>query len=109
MVKPALHQQARVFARPSLFTGREIMLRVADNPNVLPWQRLANERLEVANKLARICALLVGVLVVLGVNSFSVMSEQSRLCSSLVAAHSSMDQYQARLLPTTTIVQNYCS
>jgi hypothetical protein len=56
------------------------MLRVAENQNIIPWQRLANERLEVANKLARICAVLVAVLVVLGVNSFSVMSEQSRLC-----------------------------
>ncbi len=85
------------------------MLRVAEHPSITPWQRLANERLEVANKLARICALLVGVLVVLGINSFSVMSEQSRLCSSLLEAHASMDQYQARKLPTTEIVQNYCS
>lgn len=84
------------------------MLRVAEHPNIAPWQRLANERLEVANKLARICAVLVGVLVVLGINSFSVMSEQSRLCSSLLEAQASIDQYQARKLPTTEIVHNYC-
>jgi hypothetical protein len=85
------------------------MLRVAENPNIVPWQRLANERLEVANKLARVCAVLAGVLVVLGINSFSVMSEQSRLCSSLKQAHASMDQYQLRKLPTTEIVQDFCS
>jgi hypothetical protein len=85
------------------------MLRVAENQNIIPWQRLANERLEVANKLARICAVLVAVLVVLGINSFSVMSEQSRLCSSLVEAHASMDQYVAKKLPTSDIVRNYCS
>lgn len=85
------------------------MLRVAENPNVAPWQRLANERLEVANKLARVCAVLAGVLVVLGINSFSVMSEQSRMCASLRLAHASMDQYQARKLPTTEIVQDFCS
>jgi hypothetical protein len=85
------------------------MLRVAENQNIIPWQRLANERLEVANKLARICAVLVAVLVVLGVNSFSVMSEQSRLCSSLVEAHASMDQLVAKKLPTSDIVRNYCS
>ena len=70
---------------------------------------MANERLEVANKLARICAVLVAVLVMLGVNSFSVMSEQSRLCSSLVEAHANMDQYVAKKLPTSDIVRNYCS
>ncbi|MDX1716835.1 MAG: hypothetical protein R3287_08000 [Anderseniella sp.] len=85
------------------------MLRVAENQNIIPWQRLANERLEVANKLARICAVLVAVLIVLGINSFSVMSEQSRLCSSLVQAHASMDQYVARQLPTSDIVKDYCS
>jgi len=85
------------------------MLRVADNQTVIPWQRLANERLEVANKLARVCAVLAGVLVVLGINSFSVMSEQSRLCSSLKQAHASMDQYQLRKLPTAEIVQDFCS
>ena len=85
------------------------MLRVADNPTIVPWQKLATERLEVANKLARICALLVGVLIVLGINSFSVMSEQSRLCTSLLEAHKNMDQYQLRKLPTNEIVQNYCS
>jgi hypothetical protein len=90
-------------------TGKEIMLRVAEHPNVVPWQRLANERLEVANKLARVCAVLAGVLVVLGINSFSVMSEQSRMCESLKQAYASMDQYQARKLPTTEIVQDFCS
>ncbi len=85
------------------------MLRVAQTPNITPWQRLADERLEVANRLARICAVLVAVMIVLGLNSFSVMSEQSRLCSSLVEAHTSMDQYLARKLPTNDIVQKYCS
>jgi hypothetical protein len=85
------------------------MLRVAQAPNITPWQRLAAERLQVANRLARICAVLVAVMVMLGLNSFSVMSEQSRLCSSLVEAHTSMDQYVARKLPTNDIVQKYCS
>ena len=48
------------------------------------------------------------VLVVLGVNSFSVMSQQSRLCSSLVEAHSTIDKYQASTLPTTPIIKTYC-
>ncbi len=85
------------------------MLRVAQAPTITPWQRLADERLQVANRLARICAVLVAVMVMLGLNSFSVMSEQSRLCSSLVEAHTSMDQYAARKLPTNDIVQKYCS
>ncbi|MEE4238404.1 MAG: hypothetical protein V2I51_16910 [Anderseniella sp.] len=84
------------------------MLRVAGNPNVTPWQRLANERLDVANQLARICAVLAAVLIILGLNSFSVMSEQSRFCSDLTQAHASMDQYIARKLPTAEIVENYC-
>jgi hypothetical protein len=98
-LKPVLHQTCPGLQQSvHLTTVREseIMLRVADNPNIIPWQRLANERLEVANKLARICAVLVAVLVVLGINSFSVMSEQSRMCSSLVQAHASMDQYVAK-------------
>jgi hypothetical protein len=85
------------------------MLSVAGNPNVTPWQRLANERLQVANKLARLCAVLVAVLIVLGMNSFSVMSEQSRFCSSLTQAHSNMDQYTLGKQPITPIVEDYCS
>jgi hypothetical protein len=85
------------------------MLRVADNPNIIPWQRLANERLEVANKLARICAVLVAVLVVLGINSFSVMSEQSRMCSSLVAGPCQHGPVRGEKLPTTDIVKDFCS
>ena len=85
------------------------MLSVAGNSNVTPWQRLANERLQVANKLARVCAVLVAVLLVLGMNSFSVMSEQSRFCSKLTQAHANLDQYTARKLPTTNIISDYCS
>jgi hypothetical protein len=84
------------------------MLRVAHTEQMIPWQKLANERLNVANTLARICAVLFAVLVVLGVNSFSVMSQQSRLCSSLVEAHSTIDKYQASTLPTTPIIKSYC-
>ena len=84
------------------------MLRVAQTEQMIPWQKLANERLSVANTLARICAVLFAVLVVLGVNSFSVMSQQSRLCSSLVEAHSTIDKYQASTLPTTPIIKTYC-
>lgn len=85
------------------------MLRIAPTDQMIPWQKLANERLSVANTLARICVVLFAVLVVLSVNSFSVMSQQSRLCTSLVEAHSTMDQYQARTLPTTPIIKNYCN
>lgn len=85
------------------------MLRVAEHPTVVPWQRLANERLETANKLARICALLFGVLIVLGINSFSVMSSQSRMCSSLREVQAGMDPYMVRKMPTRDIIDNYCS
>jgi hypothetical protein len=37
------------------------------------------------------------------------MSEQSRMCESLKQAYASMDQYQARKLPTTELVQDFCS
>jgi hypothetical protein len=84
------------------------MLRVAQSDHMIPWQKLANERLTVANSLARICAVLFGVLVVLGINSFSVMSENSRLCASLVEANSSIDVYKASTLPTTPIIKDYC-
>ncbi len=85
------------------------MLRVASNPNTTtPWQRLANERLDSANRLARICAVLVAVLFVLGLNSFLVMSEQSRFCTDLTRAHAGMDQFLARKLQTAEIVENYC-
>lgn len=84
------------------------MLRVAQNEQMIPWQKLANERLSVANTLARICVVLFAVLVVLGVNSFSVMSQQSRMCSSLLEAHSTIDKYQASTLPTTPIIKSYC-
>ena len=85
------------------------MLKVAQNDQMVPWQKLANERLSVANTLARICVVLFAVLVVLGVNSFSVMSQQSRLCSSLLEAHSTIDKYQASILPTTPIIKSYCN
>jgi hypothetical protein len=85
------------------------MLRTAQNAQMIPWQKLANERLSVANTLARICVALFAVLVVLGVNSFSVMSQQSQLCSSLVEAHSTIDKYQASTLPTTPIIDGYCN
>lgn len=84
------------------------MLRVAQTDHMVPWQKLANERQNVANTLARICAVLFAVLVVLGVNSFSVMSQNSRLCTSLVEANSSLGQYKASTLPTTPIIKNYC-
>ncbi len=84
------------------------MLRVAQNNQMIPWQKLANERLTVANRLARICALLFGVMVILGVNSFSVMSNNSRLCSSLMEANASIDVYRASTLPTTPIIKSYC-
>jgi hypothetical protein len=85
------------------------MLRVAQTDQMVPWQKLANERLTVANSLARICAVLFAVLVVLGVNSFSVMSQNSRLCSSLLEANSSIDKYQASILPTTPIIKEHCN
>lgn len=85
------------------------MLRVSQAEQMIPWQKLANERLSVANKLARICVVLFAVLVVLGVNSFSVMSQQSRMCSSLMEAHSTIDRYQASTLPTTPIINSYCN
>lgn len=86
-----------------------MMLRVAPTDQMVPWQKLANERLSVANTLARVCVVLFAVLVVLGVNSFSVMSQQAKLCSSLMEAHNTIDQYQARTLPTTPIIKSYCS
>jgi len=85
------------------------MLRVAPTDQMVPWQKLANERLSVANTLARICVALFTVLVVLGVNSFSVISQQSQLCTSLVEAHSTIDKYQASTLPTTPIINGYCN
>ncbi len=85
------------------------MLQAAPNAQMIPWQKLANERLSVANTLARICVVLFAGLVILGVNSFSVMSQQSQLCSSLVEAHSTIDKYQARTLPTTPIINGYCN
>ncbi len=85
------------------------MLRVAPTDQMVPWQKLANERLSVANTLARVCVVLFAVLVVLGVNSFSVMSQQSQMCTSLVEAHSTIDKYQARTLPTTPIINSYCN
>lgn len=86
-----------------------MMLRVAPTDQMVPWQKLANERLSVANTLARVCVVLFAVLVVLGVNSFSVMSQQSQMCTSLVEAHSTIDKYQARTLPTTPIINSYCN
>ena len=86
-----------------------MMLRVAPTDQMVPWQKLANERLSVANTLARVCVVLFAVLVVLGVNSFSVMSQQSQMCTSLVEAHSTIDKYQARTLPTTPIIDSYCN
>jgi hypothetical protein len=88
---------------------KDTMFHAAANPTITPWQRLANERLEVANKLARICAILVAVMVALGLNTFSAMSEQSKMCSSLLEVHSSMDQYTAKKLPTNKIVKKFCS
>ncbi len=85
------------------------MIRVAPADQMVPWQKLANERLSVANTLARVCVVLFAVLVVLGVNSFSVMSQQSRLCTSLLEAHNTIDKYQASTLPTTPIIKNYCN
>ena len=85
------------------------MLRVAPTDQMVPWQKLANERLSVANTLARVCVVLFAVLVLLGVNSFSVMSQQSQMCTSLVEAHNSIDKYQARTLPTTPIINSYCN
>ena len=84
-------------------------LQAAPNAQMIPWQKLANDRLSVANTLARICVVLFTVLVVLGVNSFSVMSQQSRLCSSLAEAQSTIDKYQASTLPTTPIINSYCN
>lgn len=86
-----------------------MMLRVAPTDQMVPWQKLAMERLSVANTLARICVVLFAVLVALSINSFSVMSQQSRLCTSLVEAHSTIDKYQARILPTTPIIKDYCN
>ena len=85
------------------------MLQTAPNAQMVPWQKLANERLSVANTLARICVGLFAVLVVLGASSFSVMSQQSQMCSSLLEAHNSIDKYQARTLPTTPIIKDYCN
>ena len=81
------------------------MLRVAQSEQMIPWQKLANERLSVSNTLARICVVLFAVLLVLALKSFSVMSKESALCSSLVEAHSTIDKYQASILPTTPIIK----
>jgi len=94
--------------------GRTILLQAATlqatpNEKMTPWQKLATDRLGVANTLARTCVALFAVLVILGANSFSVMSQQSRLCSSLLEAHSSIDKYQASTLPTTPIINSYCN
>ena len=83
--------------------------QAAPNAQMIPWQKLAIDRHSVANTLARICAVLFAIVVVLGVNSFSVMSKQSRLCSSLVEAQSTIDKYQASTLPTTPIINSYCN
>jgi len=85
------------------------MLHVAPTDQMVPWQKLANERLSVSNTLARICVALFTVLVVFGVNYVSVMSQQSQLCTSLVEAQSTIDQYQASTLPTTPIINSYCT
>jgi len=107
MVKPAC--TCGLKGRFILIRRRQMMLRVAPTDQMVPWQKLANERLSVANTLARICVALFTVLVVLGVNSFSVISQQSQLCTSLVEAHSTIDKYQASTLPTTPIINGYCN
>ena len=84
------------------------MLQAAPTAQTVPWQKLANERLSVANTLARICVGMFAALVVLGVNSFNVMSQQSQMCSSLLEAHSTIDSYQASKLPTTPIINGHC-
>ncbi len=83
--------------------------QAAPNAQMTPWQKLAIDRLSVANTLARICVALFTVLVILGVNSFSVMSQQSQMCSNLLEAHSNIDKYQASTLPTTPIINSYCN
>jgi hypothetical protein len=84
------------------------MLRTANADHIVPWQRMARQHEALSNRLIRVCAVMAAFMIALGVGSYSVMSNQARLCSGLIEAQNKMDQYQVKTLPHTPIVQKHC-